>query len=83
MRTAYAEPVRRVHDELSPLGRSLLRPLAAARAWAQEHWDELLDARDARRRPATRDPASRRVSASRRDRWPGSAPGMPLLRPRW
>jgi len=47
MRTAHAEPVRRVEYELSPLGRSLLQPMAAACAWAQEHWDELLDAREA------------------------------------
>jgi len=33
--------------ELSPLGRSLLEPMEAGCAWAREHWDELLDARDA------------------------------------
>jgi DNA-binding HxlR family transcriptional regulator len=32
---------------LSPLGRSLLEPLDAACAWAADHWDELLDAREA------------------------------------
>jgi DNA-binding HxlR family transcriptional regulator len=46
-RTAYAEPVRRVDYELTPLGRSLLDPMAAACAWAERHWDELLDAREA------------------------------------
>jgi DNA-binding HxlR family transcriptional regulator len=47
MRTAHAEPARRVEYELSPLGRSLLQPMAATCAWAQEHWEELLDAREA------------------------------------
>ena len=46
-RRAYAEPVRRVEYELSPLGRSLLQPMAAVCTWAQEHWDELIDAREA------------------------------------
>ncbi|TVT20778.1 helix-turn-helix transcriptional regulator [Amycolatopsis rhizosphaerae] len=36
-----------VEYELTPLGRSLLGPIAVARDWAQEHWDELLDAREA------------------------------------
>lgn len=31
----------------TPLGRGMLEPLAAACAWAAEHWDELLDAREA------------------------------------
>jgi DNA-binding HxlR family transcriptional regulator len=47
MRTAHAAPVRHVEYELSPLGRSLLQPMAATCAWAQQHWDELLDAREA------------------------------------
>jgi DNA-binding HxlR family transcriptional regulator len=47
VRTAHAGPVRRVEYALSPLGRSLLQPMAAACAWAQEHWEELLDAREA------------------------------------
>src|SRR5689334_21240002 len=46
-RTAYATPVRRVEYELTPLGRSLLAPMEAACAWAEQHWDELLDAREA------------------------------------
>jgi DNA-binding HxlR family transcriptional regulator len=40
----------RVEYALTPLGRSLLVPLAAACAWAREHWEELLDAREAGRR---------------------------------
>lgn len=47
IRPAYAEPVRRVEYELSQLGRSLLQPMAVMCTWAQEHWDELLDAREA------------------------------------
>lgn len=40
--------VRAPHVEyaLTPLGRSLLEPMAAACAWAEEHWEELLDARE-------------------------------------
>jgi DNA-binding HxlR family transcriptional regulator len=45
-RTEYAEPVRRVTYELTDLGRSLLEPLRAFCVWAEEHWDELLDARE-------------------------------------
>jgi DNA-binding HxlR family transcriptional regulator len=62
-RTTYAEPVRRVEYELSPLGFSLLQPMAATCAWAQEHWDELLDAREASSpvgRAEQADPASGR-----------------------
>jgi len=47
LRTARVQPARRVEYELSALGRSLLQPLAATCAWAQEHWAELLDAREA------------------------------------
>ena len=32
---------------LTPLGQSLLEPMAAACGWAREHWEELLDAREA------------------------------------
>lgn len=32
---------------LTPLGRSLLEPMDAACAWAREHWEELIDAREA------------------------------------
>ena len=32
--------------ELTPLGRSMLGPLDAMYAWAREHWDELIDARE-------------------------------------
>ncbi|GAA4227574.1 DNA-binding HxlR family transcriptional regulator [Streptosporangium album] len=46
VRTAHAEPVRRVEYDLTPLGRSMLGPIAAMCAWAEQHWDELLDARE-------------------------------------
>jgi DNA-binding HxlR family transcriptional regulator len=36
-----------VEYALTPLGRSLLEPMAAACAWAEEHWEEILDAREA------------------------------------
>lgn len=45
VRTAH--PAQRVEYALTPLGRSLLEPMNAACAWAQEHWEELLDAREA------------------------------------
>jgi DNA-binding HxlR family transcriptional regulator len=45
-RTASPGPQPRVEYTLTPLGRSLLEPLAAACAWADEHWDELLDAHE-------------------------------------
>ncbi|WP_144123794.1 winged helix-turn-helix transcriptional regulator [Catellatospora sichuanensis] len=38
---------RQVVYELTPLGRSMIAPMDAACAWAREHWDELLDAREA------------------------------------
>jgi DNA-binding HxlR family transcriptional regulator len=43
-RTAHADS--RVEYALTPLGRSMLEPLEAACAWAEEHWEELLDARE-------------------------------------
>jgi DNA-binding HxlR family transcriptional regulator len=51
-RTAHAGPRPRVEYALTPLGRSMLEPLQAACTWADEHWDELLDARE---RHTTRD----------------------------
>ena len=36
-----------VEYALTPLGHSLLEPMAAACEWAREHWDELIDAREA------------------------------------
>jgi DNA-binding HxlR family transcriptional regulator len=45
-RTASPGAEPRVEYALTPLGRSLLEPLEAACAWADEHWDELLDAHE-------------------------------------
>lgn len=45
-RTTHTEPQRRVEYALTPLGESVLVPLAAACSWAQDHWDELIDARE-------------------------------------
>lgn len=47
VRTEHAGPPRRVEYELTSLGRSLMEPIAAIREWTAEHWDELLDAREA------------------------------------
>ncbi|MET7472267.1 winged helix-turn-helix transcriptional regulator [Micromonospora sp. NPDC005686] len=46
-RTTHSDRVRRVEYDLTPLGRSLLEPMDALCAWAQDHWEELLDAREA------------------------------------
>lgn len=51
-RTAYEGPPQRVEYALTPLGRSMLEPLRAACTWAAEHWDDLLDAREAYERRA-------------------------------
>jgi DNA-binding HxlR family transcriptional regulator len=50
-RTAQQRPELRVEYALTPLGRSMLEPMAAACVWAAEHWDELLDAREAYKAP--------------------------------
>jgi DNA-binding HxlR family transcriptional regulator len=33
--------------DLTPLGRSMIEPMNVACAWAADHWDELIDAREA------------------------------------
>ncbi|MFI7310998.1 winged helix-turn-helix transcriptional regulator [Streptomyces hygroscopicus] len=43
-RTVHADPKLRVEYALTPVGRGMLEPPAAACRWATEHWDELLDA---------------------------------------
>ncbi|MFK0202959.1 winged helix-turn-helix transcriptional regulator [Streptomyces lavendulae] len=45
-RTVYAGATPHVEYELTPLGRSMLHPIAVACAWTEKHWDELLDARE-------------------------------------
>jgi DNA-binding HxlR family transcriptional regulator len=45
-RTVVPGPAPHVEYALTPLGRSLLEPIAAACAWAAEHWEELLTARE-------------------------------------
>ena len=52
-RTAYDEMPPRVEYELTALGRTLREPLTALGLWAEQHIEEVLDARDAfDRRPA-------------------------------
>ncbi|AEV85460.1 HxlR family transcriptional regulator [Actinoplanes sp. SE50] len=46
-RTAYDENPPRVEYALTPLGRSLLTLVDAARAWCTDHFDDLLAARTA------------------------------------
>ncbi|MFD8596733.1 winged helix-turn-helix transcriptional regulator [Kitasatospora sp. NPDC059646] len=50
-RTVRPGPARHVEYELTPLGRTLLGPLSTARAWAEAHLPQLLDAREAADRP--------------------------------
>ncbi|MCZ7436056.1 helix-turn-helix domain-containing protein [Micromonospora sp. WMMC241] len=45
-RTVREGRSRHVEYELTPVGRSLLEPIAVACAWTERHWDELLDARE-------------------------------------
>lgn len=45
-RTAYPEMPPRVEYELTPLGATLTRPLAAIRDWAEEHVHEIIAARE-------------------------------------
>jgi DNA-binding HxlR family transcriptional regulator len=45
-RIDYAEQPPRVEYRLTSLGRSLLEPLNAVRAWAEQHVDDMLDARE-------------------------------------
>lgn len=56
-RTAYDEMPPRVDYELTPLGMSLREPLAALGAWAEQHIEEVLEARDAFDRAAERSSA--------------------------
>ncbi|MFB2572048.1 winged helix-turn-helix transcriptional regulator [Micrococcus sp. IITD107] len=42
----YPENPPRVEYELTALGRTLTEPLTALGRWAEEHFDEVLDARD-------------------------------------
>jgi DNA-binding HxlR family transcriptional regulator len=45
-RQAFAESPPRVEYELTALGTSLLEPMAAMRAWAEEHVPEVLASRE-------------------------------------
>lgn len=41
-RTVYAEVPPRVEYSLTPLGHSLIAPITAIRAWAEQHGDQVL-----------------------------------------
>ncbi|MFI2712913.1 winged helix-turn-helix transcriptional regulator [Micromonospora sp. NPDC018662] len=45
-RTVHAGRAAHVEYELTPVGRSMLEPIAVACAWTERHWDALLDARE-------------------------------------
>ncbi|MEU7753221.1 helix-turn-helix domain-containing protein [Micromonospora sp. NPDC049101] len=45
-RTVFTEVTPHVEYELTPVGRSMLEPIAVACAWTEQHWDQLLDARE-------------------------------------
>ncbi|MGW1752514.1 winged helix-turn-helix transcriptional regulator [Streptomyces sp. NPDC002092] len=51
VRTVRSGSARHVEYELTPLGRSLLDLLDAARTWAEAHLDELIDAHEAHHPP--------------------------------
>jgi DNA-binding HxlR family transcriptional regulator len=42
-----ARAAAHVEYMLTALGRSMLEPMAVACAWVEQHWDQLLDAREA------------------------------------
>jgi DNA-binding HxlR family transcriptional regulator len=46
-RTVYAQVPPRVEYALTPLGKTLCKPMAALRHWAQEHGQEVMAARTA------------------------------------
>ncbi|MFF0152377.1 winged helix-turn-helix transcriptional regulator [Micromonospora sp. NPDC005203] len=54
-RTVLTEVARHVEYELTPVGRSMLEPIAVVCAWTERHWDELLDARESYDNVAGRD----------------------------
>ncbi|WP_235486408.1 helix-turn-helix domain-containing protein [Frankia sp. AvcI1] len=56
----------RVEYELTALGRSMLEPMAIACAWVAEHWEQLLDAREAYDRAIRFDRAAAALPAGRR-----------------
>lgn len=51
LRTAYPVNPPHVEYELTPLGRSLLTLIEAARSWSRDHLPALLSARSAHERP--------------------------------
>ncbi|MFE5342219.1 winged helix-turn-helix transcriptional regulator [Isoptericola sp. NPDC056578] len=56
-RRDYAENPPRVEYDLTPLGRSLLVPLRAVRAWAEQHVPDIEEARARHEERALADPA--------------------------
>lgn len=68
VRTVHTAPARHVEYELTSLGRSLLDLLNAARAWAEAHLDELIDAHEAH------DPSAELANTD-----PGPRPRHPIL----
>ncbi len=44
-RTVYAEVPPRVEYELTPLGQTLIEPIAVLRAWAMDNIEEIVEAR--------------------------------------
>ncbi|WP_084779901.1 winged helix-turn-helix transcriptional regulator [Planobispora rosea] len=83
-RTVSAGPAQRVEYALTPLGRSLLGPMDALCAWAEEHWDELLDAREAASPAAVHGSAADRARHDHQDdvRNPDGGRGRPGMRGR-
>ncbi|WP_354671230.1 helix-turn-helix domain-containing protein [Streptomyces sp. S.PB5] len=78
-RTAYDENPPRVEYALTPLGRTLIPLLDAARTWSETHLPQLLAARRAHERDASWPPAgaSWALCDSKRSPGTGSATSWP------
>lgn len=46
-RVVHDESARRIEYTLTPLGRDALGIFATIKAWTEQHWEELLDSREA------------------------------------
>jgi DNA-binding HxlR family transcriptional regulator len=75
-RTVYAELTPHVEYELTPVGRSMLEPMAVACAWAEQHWDELLDARESYGSATSTAPDDAAGSPTPRGSGPEAVPGV-------
>ncbi|MGW0434328.1 winged helix-turn-helix transcriptional regulator [Micromonospora sp. NPDC003197] len=73
-RTAYPENPPRVEYQLTPLGRTLLPLIDAARAWSKTHLPALLAARQAHESADNADPGSQAYGSADNARRPDHFP---------